>query len=259
MPSRPATFKRKAPTPRHEPEPIRPHIEAPKYGQGRGGRRWRELRLSILNRDGWLCQCDECKVKLLPLPAHEVDHISNARDAADRLDDRPENLRAVNRDCHRRITRQQAAEAGQIGTMMPSWMPSTVKPLVVVCGPPSAGKTTWVRDNAASGDLVIDLDDIAPAVIGKPMWDADSRERSGVIRARNDMVADYARGKTEHPRCYLIDTAGSFKRRKFWQDRGAEIVLLDTDKDICRDRIRACTQRPEHTREGRLAAVDRWE
>lgn len=258
MATKPGTLKRRNLTARHEIK-GRQDAEAPRYGQGRGGRPWRRLRDQILERDGYLCQCEDCKRRPMPLPAHEVDHISNVRDESGSLDDSPRNLRAVNRDCHRRISRRQAAEAGHAGTMMPTWMPSTTKPLIVVCGPPSAGKSTWVRERAGPDDLVIDLDDIAPEVIGKPMWESDSRERSGVIRARNDMVADYVRGKTKHPRCYLIDTAGSFRRRKFWVDRGAEIVLLNTDKDVCRQRIMECAQRPESTREGRLAAVDRWE
>ncbi|CAE32187.1 phage-related putative endonuclease [Bordetella bronchiseptica RB50] len=206
-----------------------------------------------------MCQCDDCKTKLMPLVAHEVDHIDNRRDVAGDLDDSPDNLRAVNRDCHRRITMRQIAEAGAVGTMAPVWMPITQKPLTVVVGPPSAGKSTWVKAAAKASDLVIDLDILAPTVIGKPMWIADSRERSLVIRERNSLVAEYMRGKTAHPHCFLIDTAGSFKRRKFWLDRGADVVLLDTDKDICRARIRQCSARPESTRAGRLAAVDRWE
>ena len=35
----------------------------------------------------------------------------------------------------------------------------------VVCGPPDAGKSTWVRERAKPGDLVWDFDDVA-AVIG---------------------------------------------------------------------------------------------
>lgn len=80
---------------------------------GRGGRPWRRLRDQVLERDGYLCQCDECKLRSLPLVAHEVDHINNKRSADGKLDDRPSNLRAVNRDCHKRITQAQALTARQ--------------------------------------------------------------------------------------------------------------------------------------------------
>lgn len=102
MPSRPATFKRKAPTPRHEPEPLT-------YGQGRGGRPWRRLRDQIMERDGYLCQCEACKRRPIPRVAHEVDHISNRRDAQGRLDDDPGNLRAINRHCHAEKSKREAS------------------------------------------------------------------------------------------------------------------------------------------------------
>lgn len=40
--------------------------------------------------------------------------------------------------------------------------------IVVVIGPPAAGKTTWVRNTAKPGDVVIDLDAIARALMPHP-------------------------------------------------------------------------------------------
>ena len=74
------------------------------------GSQWRKLRLIVLRRDNGLCQCPECMggVKRVT-QAHEVDHIvSKAR--AERMGwtqgqiDALSNLRAVNRECHKRIT-----------------------------------------------------------------------------------------------------------------------------------------------------------
>ncbi|OZI64607.1 hypothetical protein CAL20_02850 [Bordetella genomosp. 4] len=97
MPTKPKTHKVRHGTPRHEPI-------APSYGQGRGGRPWRRLRLMILNRDGWLCQCDECKRLGRVLVAHEVDHhIPLSRGGTDD----PSNLRAINRDCHKAKTQRE--------------------------------------------------------------------------------------------------------------------------------------------------------
>ncbi len=79
---------------------------------GRGGRPWRRLREQILERDGYLCQCDDCQRRLLPLVAHEVDHIDNTRGPSGELNDDPSNLRAINRDCHRAKS-QAEAQAGR--------------------------------------------------------------------------------------------------------------------------------------------------
>ncbi len=85
--------------------------QSERTGKGRGGRPWRRVRLFVLNRDGWLCQCEDCRQRLVPLPANEVDHISNKRDKRGRLDDSPQNLRAINSECHKKKTQKEAQEA----------------------------------------------------------------------------------------------------------------------------------------------------
>lgn len=98
MATKPATLKRRALTARHEPEPVT-------YGQGRGGRPWRRLRAQILERDGYLCQCLVCKRRPVPKVAHEVDHI---KPLAEGGTDDPNNLQAINRDCHKAKTLAEA-------------------------------------------------------------------------------------------------------------------------------------------------------
>ncbi len=69
------------------------------------GNAWDRLRLGILRRDDYLCQCPECQGGTLRLRlANEVDHI---KPKAQGGDDSPDNLRAVNAECHRRITAEQ--------------------------------------------------------------------------------------------------------------------------------------------------------
>lgn len=69
------------------------------------GAAWQRLRLIILRRDGYLCQCPECRGGAKRLTAAtEVDHI---KPKADGGTDDPSNLRAVNSECHTRITMRQ--------------------------------------------------------------------------------------------------------------------------------------------------------
>lgn len=63
------------------------------------------MRLLILERDNWLCQCHECKAANRLLEATEVDHI---KPKADGGTDDPGNLQAINRDCHKRKTQRDA-------------------------------------------------------------------------------------------------------------------------------------------------------
>lgn len=69
------------------------------------GKDWDKLRKRILERDNYLCQCPDClggakRVKV----ATEVDHI---KPKAQGGTDDPANLRAVNHDCHVKLTQLQ--------------------------------------------------------------------------------------------------------------------------------------------------------
>lgn len=77
----------------------------PSFGKGRGGRPWRRLRLEVLERDKYLCQCEDCKAKKLVTLADEVDHIVPLCQGGT---DDPSNLRAINRECHKLKTQAES-------------------------------------------------------------------------------------------------------------------------------------------------------
>jgi 5-methylcytosine-specific restriction protein A len=76
--------------------------------QSRGyGAAWDKLRLAVLKRDHYVCQCSECKAQDRVTPATEVDHrIPKAQGGTDD----PSNLQAINAVCHQRKTQ---AETGR--------------------------------------------------------------------------------------------------------------------------------------------------
>lgn len=79
-------------------------------GQGRGGRPWRRLREQVLKRDRYLCQCDECHALQSIKPAHEVDHVVPLAEGGT---DAAHNLRAINRECHKKKTAREGNKAGR--------------------------------------------------------------------------------------------------------------------------------------------------
>lgn len=60
---------------------------------------WRKLTKAFLKSHP-LCQCDECKLRIVPLPAEHSDHIVPIKDGGDPL--AWDNLQALNRRCHNR-------------------------------------------------------------------------------------------------------------------------------------------------------------
>lgn len=75
---------------------------------GLTGRAWRRLRDQIMKRDGYICRCDECRRTGTLKDAHEVDHIVPVSLGGS---DRPENLRAISRECHRAKTQMESRSA----------------------------------------------------------------------------------------------------------------------------------------------------
>ncbi|MFJ5231029.1 AAA family ATPase [Kitasatospora sp. NPDC088391] len=62
--------------------------------------------------------------------------------------------------------------------------------LVVVVGPPAAGKSTYIEQHAAPGDIVIDFDRLAVALAppGAPSHDHGWHLRNVALRARDAAV-----------------------------------------------------------------------
>ena len=65
---------------------------------------WERLRLRILERDCYLCQCTYCKAEGRTTLATQVDHI---KPKADGGTDDPLNLQAIAADCHKRKTMEE--------------------------------------------------------------------------------------------------------------------------------------------------------
>jgi 5-methylcytosine-specific restriction protein A len=97
----------------------------------------------------------------------------------------------------------------------------------LVCGPPAAGKTTYVKAHAGADDIVIDLDDIARE------WGI-GRDRSGtavenLLEERNVRLAGLAQEPPERI-AWVVLTAPSRSLRAWWSAvlgvRPGDLVLL---------------------------------
>ncbi|MFD5468883.1 hypothetical protein [Streptomyces sp. NPDC127105] len=120
--------------------------------------------------------------------------------------------------------------------------------VTVVYGPPCAGKNTYVREHARTGDLVLDVDALALA-LGSPV---DHGHHPALvpfaIEARDAIVRRLSRSH-ELRHAWVITT------RLDLLDAlpGAEVVTLAVDADTCKQRARQA---------GRPARwdtlIDRW-
>lgn len=212
------------------------------------GWQWQKLRPLVLAEEPL---CRFCREKGLIVAAEEIDHIDGDSHNNDRG-----NLRPLCRACHlERTAKDQAFGKHQ---WRPDWLrPSTI-PLVIVCGPPASGKTSFVEQHADSADLVIDLDVIAASLSGQGThaWDR-SRWLTPAIRARNELLGDIGRPSARWPCAWLIVSEAKAGNRQWWKDhlQPERIVVLETMPDVCMRRVREAADR---NIEQACAAITQW-
>lgn len=104
--------------------------------------------------------------------------------------------------------------------------------IFLVIGPPAAGKSTWVRQHAQQGDIIIDFDAIAAVLT--PLQPNERKLPAHVSavtkaarRAAIDMALECATGDV-----YIIHAVPSAGLRAFYERRGAQIVVIDPGENV---------------------------
>ena len=130
--------------------------------------------------------------------------------------------------------------------------------VVLVCGPPGAGKSTFVQAHAGNSDPVIDLDTIA-----KEYGFGRNRPRDqlgfllGERNRRLAALAELAPDKT----AWVILTAPSSRLRQWWADTLAvkpdDLIVLAPSREELRQRIVQDPDRRDVVAE-HFAVVDKW-
>lgn len=194
--------------------------------------------------------CRHCKSAGIVRIAKEVDHIVPLDKGGTDTDD---NVQSLCLDCHKA---KSATEDHRLGAANhPAWLEPSAVPLVIVCGPPCSGKSTYVEEHRSDGDIVIDLDAIMTEI--EPSyrhWSGylDQLLLNRAIRQRNAMLGDLKRRTMGW--AWFIVSAPTLTERSWWQGKlGGQVVLLHPGVRECKRRAIA--------RGTPLAAqgVDDWE
>lgn len=126
--------------------------------------------------------------------------------------------------------------------------------LYVVIGPPAAGKSTWCRQQAKSGDLIIDYDRLALALTAGQ--DPDSHEHpktvKAVTKAARQAAIDKALTLAHECDVYLIHSTPSEALLNRYRLAGAQVITIDPGIDVVLERAKA--ERPWWMQ----GAIKRW-
>lgn len=127
-------------------------------------------------------------------------------------------------------------------------------PMIVVTGPPCAGKTRHAAEHAEPGDLIVDLDQIAHA-LGYPHQHIDwaDRDHPAVAAARTARAAVLQALPAGDHTTWVLDAKPHPISRRIWQRTGVTVIDLDPGPAECHARARAAGRSAStHTQ------IDRW-
>lgn len=150
---------------------------------------WQRVRRTVLDRDHWTCQIKGPSCKQV---ADQVDHIIPVEHGGAWFD--LDNLQAACQTCN--VGRGNK-------TRLESWRQGP--PITLVCGPPGAGKSTYVQDHAQPADLIVDYDNIGHA-LGSPDRHTHTAIHTVINAARNAVLTQIRRADHHARAVWIIST-----------------------------------------------------
>ena len=160
--------------------------------------------------------CAHCAERGITRATVEIDHVVPLALGGEDVD---ENTQGLCLPCHAVKTALEDASAGGAANH-PAWLRPASCRLTIVTGPPCAGKSTLVANEAGRLDMVVDLDDLAaridPSFANGRRWTSELLNRA--VRARNSLLGSLS---TLPPRsaAWFIVGAPSVAEREWWRGK----------------------------------------
>lgn len=121
----------------------------------------------------------------------------------------------------------------------------------IIVGPPCAGKSSFVVDNAQAGDVLVDLDKIAMALGSEVSHSSYGAVKSAALAARSAVIEIILSGVDSD--AWIIDTSPRQEQINNYEAAGAIFYLLNPGLEECNKRADK-DSRPDETK----AAIANW-
>jgi hypothetical protein len=120
------------------------------------------------------------------------------------------------------------------GVSHPSWLRLPLIPVTIICGPPCAGKTTYVLQRIKASEVCIDLDQIVRDLTNLPRHSWTEIVLDRALYKRNKLLGKLTR-KSKWTKAWFIVSEPKAAWRNWWCKKlGTEdIIVLETPASIC--------------------------
>lgn len=190
--------------------------------------KWILLRANVINErvnDEGFVICEYCNkpiVRMYDIIAHHKEELTEENVNDYNISLNPENIMLVHHKCHNFIHNKLGYNNRKV---------------YLVYGPPLSGKTTWVKENANEGDLIVNIDSIWQCVSGCERYVKPQRLNAVVFKIRDTLLeaVRYRLGRWQN--AYII---GGYplvsERERLMRDVGAELIFIECSIDECMKR-----------------------
>lgn len=187
-----------------------------------------QLKMERVGNDGvLLCEyCGRPIIKAYDCIGHHKKELTEANVNDYSVSLNGENIMLVHHRCHNKIHER-------FGFVKP-------KQVYLVYGPPLAGKSSWVKENAGPEDIVLDMDNIWQMISVNDRYVKPNRLKSNVFGVR-DCILDMIRMRAGNwKNAYIIGGYPlAMDRQRLEQSTGCETIFIYEDKETCLARAEA--------------------
>lgn len=203
--------------------------------------KWQTFRQIIIDErtdaDGFVhcTDCGKAILKRYDIVLHHKKELTEDNVADANIALNPDNVEIVCFKCHNKRHERFGFHKTSAGFRR------SAHEVVIVHGSPGSGKSTWVRENASAGDLVVDVDEIWQAVKAHAtgIGDKPNGLKPIVFGLRDQLYDMIAHRVGDWDAAFVIASVPRLgDRERLAQRLGADrLVRIDTDRATCAERI----------------------
>lgn len=185
---------------------------------------WVEFRKNLMlervdNNGDVICEhCNKAITKAYDCIAHHKEHLTESNVNDYNISLNPDNISFVHHRCHNDIHNRFGA-----------W----TRHIYIVYGSPCSGKTTYVNEVANKDDIIICIDRLFEAINNN----RSNRVYANVMSLYRSLIDMIKTRNGQWVNAYIIrGFPMKGERERLAKELDAELVFIDTDKDVCLQR-----------------------